>query len=334
MDIQMFLSNPLVQALAPIDAWSISDKDKRPLDIYALETYGKVAGCNPETPGATTTLQHLLDLVPNPPNLAFFLNCDTHDFVCLDVEKTCSDELKAAFQAMDFVYGETSLSGKGMHLWFPVPSNIVEFPDVAYKIKLREARGNYELLMRSHWVTFTGNQIASTHAPGAPTIEGVYAFLAKDAPKTSPKIAAAVEEICENLDEIPDIDYIMDLLLNKNPFKKIPEDYPDDNNKSRCDMSRYEYAYLCSRYDLLHKILKISRIANNGHVYTVDERWAILLECATRHLDHRDKHDEMRCGMPYLVYNTRAILMNVMTQEELDEINAALEAQEKDSDSK
>lgn len=324
MDLPAFLSNPLVQALAPINAWSISDKDKRPLDIFELETYGKVVGCNPEVPGATVTLNHLLELVPNPPNLAFFLNVDEHGYVCLDVEKTCSSELKTAFVAMDFVYGETSLSGKGLHLWFPTPQNINKFVDVMYKIKLRESRGNYELLMRSHWVTFTGNQITSSHLEGAPSIEQVYAFLAKETPKTSPKIATAVEEICDNLDEIPDIDYIMDLLLNKNPFMKMPEDYPDDNNATRCDMSRYEYAYLCSRYDLLRKILKLSRIQSNGHVYTIDERWAILLECATSYLEHRDKHDEMRCGMPYLVYNTRSVLMNCMTQDEADEIEAAL----------
>lgn len=330
MDMQAFLENPLIQALGSEEAWSISDKDKRPLDIFELETYHRVIGCRPDMAGSVVTLDHLLRLVPAPPNLAFFLNADVQGYVCLDVEKTCDEDLKRRFLAMPFVYGETSLSGKGLHLWFPMPSNIGNYPDVRHKIKLREQRGNYELLMRSHWVTFTGNMVDPPPAPTdaeALTIEGVYAELARHAPKSPAAIVNAACDSCADISQIPDIDYIMDLLLNRNPFEKMPEDFPDDNNAARCDMSRYEYAYISSRYRLLRMILKLSRIEGNGHVYTIDERWAILLECAVSFLDHREKHDQMRCGMPYLVYNTRSILMRVMDQSEVDTINAALAAQ-------
>lgn len=330
MDTQAFLENPLIQALAPEEAWSISDKDKRPLDIFELETYRRVVGCRPDMAGSMVTLDHLLRLVPTPPNLAFFLNADVQGYVCLDVEKTCDEELKRRFLAMPFVYGETSLSGKGLHLWFSMPDNIGAYPDVRHKIKLREPRGNYELLMRSHWVTFTGNMIEPAPASAdveIPTIEDVYVELARHAPKPPAAITGAACDSCADISQIPDIDYIMDLLLNRNPFEKMPEDFPDDNNAARCDMSRYEYAYISSRYRLLRMILKLSRIEGNGHVYTVDERWAILLECAVSFLDHREKHDQMRCGMPYLVYNTRSILMRVMDQTEVDAINAALAAQ-------
>ena len=330
MDMQAFLENPLIEALAQEEAWSISDKDKRPLDIFELETYRRVVGCRPDMPGSMVTLDHMLRLVPDPPNLAFFLNADVQGYVCLDVEKTCDEELKQRFLSMAFVYGETSLSGKGLHLWFPMPNNIGAYPDVRHKIKLRETRGKYELLMRSHWVTFTGNMVEPVPAPvGAETltIENVYADLARQAPKPPVSVTGAVCDGCADISQIPDIDYIMDLLLNRNPFEKVPEDFPDDNNAARCDMSRYEYAYISSRYRLLRMILKLSRIEGNGHVYTIDERWAILLECAVSFLDHREKHDQMRCGMPYLAYNTRSILMRVIRQDEVDAINAALAAQ-------
>ena len=330
MDMQAFLENPLIQALASEEAWSISDKDKRPLDIFELETYHRVIGCRPDMAGSMVTLDHLLRLVPTPPNLAFFLNADVQGYVCLDVEKTCDEDLKRRFLAMPFIYGETSLSGKGLHLWFPMPSNIGSYPDVRHKIKLREPRGNYELLMRSHWVTFTGNMVEPLPVPtdAEPlAIEDVYAELARHAPKPPAAIAGAACDNCADISQIPDIGYIMDLLLNRNPFGKMPEDFPDDNNAARCDMSRYEYAYISSRYRLLRMILKLSRIEGNGHVYTIDERWAILLECATSFLDHREKHDQMRCGMPYLAYNTRSILMRVINQDEVDAINAALAAQ-------
>lgn len=335
MDVQAFLENPLIEALAKEEAWSISDKDKRPLDIFELEVFHRVIGCRPDMPGATVTLDHLLRLAPTPPNLAFFLNADLQGYVCLDVEKTCDEDLKRRFRAMPFIYGETSLSGKGLHLWFPMPTNIGGFPDARHKIKLREPRGNYELLMRSHWVTFTGNQIERAEPPDGEeplTIEDVYAELALHTPKPVVALTGGIDDICSDISQIPDIDYIMGLLLDTNPFDRVPEDFPDDNNAARCDMSRYEYAYIASRYRLLRMILKLSRIEENGHVYTVDERWAILLECAVSFLEHREKHDELRCGMPYLVYNTRSILMRVMEQGEVDEIEAALAAQRDDLD--
>lgn len=303
ININQFLQNPLIKKLADYPNWAISSPNKVPMDMYNLKN-GIVSGCSPEIPYSMMTLHEINEHIQNVPNLAFYLNNDIHDVVCLDVEKTTSGPLKRKFLSTDYIYGERSLSGKGYHLWYNTPDNFYDFNNASQKIVLREEEGNYELLL-NHWVTFTGNTIKlNTQSSTDITIETIYESLAKQLEeKQIFKQNYTLEEI--NISNIP---YATEILsyLDKRLFNKTPQDYPDKNNITGYDMSRYEFSYMCSRYSNIKWFIE-NKLPNNITL-SLNDICTLMYKTAQDTLEYRDKHATLRNNQPWLFYTaTQAI---------------------------
>lgn len=298
---EAFRSNPAIDSIASIPRWSISNQHKVPMNMHRYEfEFETDRGASPYVPDTMRTLDEMRILIPNAKNYCFLLDPEDSP-LCIDIEPTCSDLLKASLSKLPALYRETSRSGNGIHLLLPngTDANLIdEFPNAASKTKLQASDRSHEIL-RAHWVTFTMNQIA------APTpTDADFNVLLKPLYSQATPPKASVDILCaEDIDisDIPDGDTILRILDDGSPYRKSPGDFSND-------MSRYERGLMCFIAKQMLDIMAIDRIQRNGHEYTEAERIALLHRAATSRLDHREKHETSRHGMPYLAYESASVL--------------------------
>ena len=125
-------------------------------------------------------LYELNTILPNAANYAFYLEADEDNFVVLDIEPSCPDNIKSEFLKMNPLYMETSMSGKGIHMIFEYPKHIMEkYPNAFNKSVFRGENHEYEILIDHHYVTFTGRQIPFTPNENPASFEDLFEKLAK-----------------------------------------------------------------------------------------------------------------------------------------------------------
>lgn len=287
-----FYDNPIVNAIADIPRWTVSDSDKMPINTRELMTTGRLWGAHAISDECLVTLDELTGFLPTAANNAFYLRAQTDGFLVLDIEKTCPPEIARKMLSIPSLYGELSMSGKGYHLVLPLPANFWDFPIATGKKVLKEAHGYYEILL-DHWVTFTRSPIPGgrlpdiDYAPGA--WENLYAELAKDAVEAP----VADFDFTAERPDIPRIDTILDLMTRRG-LEKALEDF-------RGDFSRYEFSTLGVLYNRLGPILIAIADAVPDAVFDASAKSWLIYEAATRLLPYRDKHEEIRNGMPLLL---------------------------------
>lgn len=306
-----FENNPVIQRIADVPMWTISDNKKMPIDVFQARYKGVISGCNIETPGSTTTLKGLFEMAREqgaqyPANAAFYLDVLRDNIVILDVEPSCPIDLQREFLKMEYLYAERSMSGKGLHLMFEVPENFNDFPDAANKVKIRDAQGRWEILL-NHWVTFTGNRVGGVAASVAQnkvkTIEDVYAKLAKEQKRTSEKLNDFTDfDPEESIQEIPHGEELVENLVyeKSQQYKKTLDDFNGDH-------SRYEYGFLGFKFNRL-LILTRNHRSFNDHAYSPEELITLLYAVAVECIPHRNKHDEERQGMPFLMWRAKDLV--------------------------
>lgn len=294
-DYPAFYNSDFVKNCGNIPKWTISDNTKRPLDISRLEYEGRIASAIAPQPPSLVTLDHLLKVMPQANNHAYYLVALTDKYVVLDIEPKCPEDVKNELLRMDFCYAETSMSGKGLHLVFPCPDCFYEYPDAMKKVVLKEEHGWYEILL-DHYVTFTRQ--ATNHTPGNVSFEPFFRELCAKQVFCDKK---EVDISGETPDDIPDQDYILSSLIYGSTYKKTPDDFHGD-------MSKYEFGMTGFLNRKLSKLLDTLVIQQNGHEYTDNER-AWLIYCTLQELlPHRDKHDTERDGLPLLLYDAKNII--------------------------
>ena len=296
-----FYQHPLIQSIARNPKWSMSDQNKRPIDMFELEKNGIIRGCEPELQGAMTTLPHMIEFWPMPNNHAYYLDIETDGFAVLDIEPSCPTALKQKFLKMPYIYAETSLSGKGLHLVFPTPKNYNDFPIAKTKQKMQEKHRHYEILLQ-HWVTFTRNMLppSDNTNPDDDGWEKLYAEMAITQ-KENDEAIIQFQMKQQDLSNIPDSDVILNLLIDSNPYNRTLSDFQNDNSK-------YEMGMVAHKYRRMLLLFQSSMIKKNNHVYTPAERVALLFEIAKACIEHRPKHDELRHKMPWLMYLSKCVV--------------------------
>lgn len=300
----LFYNNEIIKQFGKQSKWSISTKDKMPIDMYILKTFGIVRGCCTTTPYAMCTLDESIQTVPYSSNHAYFLDCLVDKYIVLDIEKICKPKYVHKFMQLPYVYAERSLSKKGRHLLLPLPRNFDKFPIAKNKVKLQEPKGQYELLM-DHWVTFTRDTITSFSNPTGTNLTGdwdlwdeLYENLATQAKKVeSPTID--YDNLDNTYKNIPRHNEIINILVNGNQYQRTPQDFLRRDGSP--DMSRYEAGFLTHKYNKLRMLLATD-IVDQSHDYDTQDQICLLAEIARRGLEHRAKHDQKRVGLPYLVY--------------------------------
>lgn len=291
-DFPEFYENEFIKAIAPNEKWTVSDKNKVPIDMYALINEEKIWGMSLDRGyNPFVDLKTLNEILPNAANNAYYLDALSDGFVILDIEPICPDAIKNELIKMPYVYGETSMSGKGYHLAFPLPDLIKKYPAAINKLALKHENKYFEILM-NHMVTFTRNVLpARSPEYKLSDFENIFELLASKATET---IISNVDIKIEDMDtdNIPYFDNIMNVLENQT-YGKIAEDFGND-------LSRYEFGCIGFYSKLLSRLLPDSKYKD--HTYTDEEKALILYSIATKKIPHRDKHESVRNGMPWLLY--------------------------------
>lgn len=292
-DFPEFYNNSVVKELAYNEKWTVSDNTKRPIDMHALIHEEKIwglafdRGYNP-----MITLDELCRILPNAANNTYYLDALTDKIVVLDVEPKCPDVIKERILKLPYLYGETSVSGKGYHLLFRLPEDILEkYPNAASKLSLKEQHGYYEILL-NHMILFTRNALPATDdQTGLTEFRNMFELLAiQQKPAESSDLQIEMDEM--NIDDIPYYHVLMPA-LKAQIYGKTPKDFYDD-------MSKYEFGMTGFYYRKLSSLL--TNGAYKDHVYTDNEKAMILYKLTSEKLPYREKHDQKRNNMPWLLY--------------------------------
>lgn len=311
-----FYSNPVIQAIAGIPRWTVSDSEKVPINMRELMSTGRIWGAHEVSDECLVTLPELTGFLPNAANHAYHLNAQIDGFVVLDIEKTCPPEIAAELLQLPNLYAELSMSGKGHHLVMPLPTNFWDYPIATAKKKLQERHGWYEVLLH-HWVTFTRRvtpPVVPTHdlvlaetlsaenlavniSPSSTITadtelrpwEALYASLAELAVET-PVVAF---DMTGSRPDVPRIDQIIDLMTRRGLDKTI-DDFHGDH-------SRFEFSVLGILYNRLAPIMVAIQSAEPDAVYDESVKAWLVYEAAAQLLPYREKHDETRNGLPLLL---------------------------------
>lgn len=299
-----FLSSAAAETLGPMPDWTVSDADKRPIDLGSLQDRLVLWGARPNDPTATVTLADLVRILPDARNAAFHLDSETSGLCVLDVEPTCPADERAPMLAFPYLWAETSMSGHGIHLVLPVPKAISQDPDAASSLAVKDPKGRYEVLL-CHWVTFTGNPLAAPAANPMGSMKAWEAFaadLVERAPNRS--VHDSLGPMDPNLEPVRDLSWMMarDLAIQR-PYPKGPSDFDGD-------MSRFEFGFLSWTARRLRAVL-----TGLGVELDLDMEAMLLWDCAKARLDYRPKHDELRVGIPWLLYQARNAIASMELQE-------------------
>jgi hypothetical protein len=304
-----FYTNPIIGAIADLPRWTVSDSDKVPINMRELMSTGRLWGAHEISGECLVTLEDMVSFLPNASNNAFYLRAQTDGFLVLDIEKTCPPEIAQELLKLPNLYAERSMSGKGYHLVLPLPKNFWDYPIATGKKVLQEEHGWYEILL-DHWVTFTRNVLPSPelfHDAEPDAWENLYAKLA----------ALAVEAPTAEFDfanerpDIPRVDQILDLMTRR-PLEKNLEDFNGDD-------SRFEFSTLGVLYNRMGPILVAIKDAEPDAVLDESVKSWLIYEAATRMIVHREKHDEIRNGLPLLLNAAVALVARRLGDKAIEE---------------
>lgn len=295
-----FLDSYVYKVLGDFPSWTISDKDKRPIDIGYLEWEGKIRGASPADPGATVKLSELKDIVPDAANAAFMLDSDLHEVCILDVEPKCPNDERTPFFDFPYLWVETSMSGHGLHFVLPVPKAIKDDPYANSRAAIKDADKRYEILL-NHWVTFTRNEIEPTSNPDGDwdAWEAFAKHLVESAPKSA--VIASGLELIDVLKDHPQKTQNWDKIVEYAQVRAYEKDPADFNN----DMSRYEFGYISHLYRQV-KALAIND--QTRYEYDANELAWLTYDAAREVIPWRPKHNEFRVGLPWLLYQSKMIV--------------------------
>lgn len=299
-----FYENPFIKSIKDNKRWTISTncidektgrKKKMPLDINAMIFEDRFAGATFSDEKCLTDLDTICKYVPDAMNNTYYLDALIDGFVVLDIEPKCPVEIKNKLLQLNYAYGEISMSGQGIHLIFPLPDCISEYPIAQKKLALREKNGYYEILL-NHYITFTRNIIQP--ATGNGDFISVFRELAMQQTEQAEAKDISISDL--EPDDIPMKDTIVSL-LSRSRYKKTIKDFDNDD-------STYEFAYIGFLHYKLKNILKTYAVRQNKHNYDDNDKAWILYEVAQQVLPSRAKHKEMRTGLPWLLFIAKQVI--------------------------
>lgn len=288
-----FYSHPLIQELSCYKRWTISTNNKIPVDMCVIRDYKRIAGAKYQDERSLVTLDEVLDIIPCAANHAFFLDCVDCNYVVLDIEPKCPDEIKKQLLNLNYIYGEISMSGKGYHSVFPLPKSYRDYPVLQTKKVLKEEHGFFEILL-NHYVTFTRKMLPD--ATGKADFDDLFKSMAQVQKETIRNDNITFE----NANTEPDIPHRDELIsvLNRVTLKKSFDG----------DYSRYEFSYAKKVYCTLQEILTTVKPYKNIEYNATQKAWLIYIALKNI-LEYRPKHDSLRNGVPWLLFVAQEVII-------------------------
>lgn len=292
-----FTKNPVIRELARSPRWSMSDRDKRPLSMYAVKNLENWYGASTAKPQDMWPLAKIAENYPTTTNVAFWLKSKDCGYAVVDIEKTCPVKLMATLiWGLRWEYAEVSLSGRGYHLIIRRPVDLIaKYPDAA-KAAIKEKHGYFEILL-NHWVTFSMEPRASgpltqphpvLERRANELLENLFASQKPSRPRTWVMGDMPLPEIPEKLEQsIPSM------------LETQSDIFDHDEKSETMDKSRRDWVIACKAVQLVQAAMPgadenaIALVAANLLRKYMPDR--------TPHL-WRDKYDDMRGDEPYLEY--------------------------------
>lgn len=322
-DFPEFYQNPVIQKLSANKRWTVSTtkeitwengkkKNKMPIDMYELMHNNRIWGCAWDRGHhPLVDLPTLCETIPTAVNNTYRTDAYEDNIVILDVENRCPEHLKRRFLELPYKYGEISMSGKGLHLVFDFPKDIFEkYPNAITKASLQSEDKDYEIIIADHFITFTRNVL-----PPANKEQNVKEFLQlferlcqiqnKSVQVDTIRIDDIGTEQIERFEEI-----IED--LKKEEYKKSVKDF-EYKNKTGYDRSSYEYFASRFYYTCLKKLLQTKY---KDTAYTDEEKAIIVYHIVSQKIPYREKHDETRAKMPWLLFIATRMIAKTDKQEQ------------------
>lgn len=157
MAFETLRESPLWNRIAHLERWcaTMPGKPKIPVDMGSWGDF-RLRGNRHGDATDCWGLPELLDAVPAGSPVAFRLDVAEAGVLVADIEPGCDPSVVDALMAAPWLYGEASLSGRGLHLVFDA-DDLAQHLDVDAE-RVRSANGDHEYLQK-HWVTFTGKAV-------------------------------------------------------------------------------------------------------------------------------------------------------------------------------
>ena len=312
---EKFFHNPLIQKIKDEKYWTVSDKMKRPLDANELNKGEfKLASFQDGNPLVSLTeLQNNKNLIAT--NRAYWLHSKENHVIALDIEKTATPEFKKMLLKLPCDYAETSMSGLGIHMLIEIPNEAIDesskylFNEISV---LKTPNKDLEIVFNNHFITLTKQQITfirreETNKNHTKQLARFLSFLVEmdEKNKEKRKKAKELKASLTNTDELSDFGKLLIHRLKEIDFNKTPENY---NN----DLSSYEIGMAVFYAGQIEKIIKnivkdknTKYLKNDAKNFTDEESILVVYNILSEKLDYREKHDEFRDGMPWLMYRAK-----------------------------
>lgn len=331
-----FYGNDFIRRIGQDRLWTISDKDKRPMNMRALLDYGRYWGARiEEADSQLLTLAEMYHRAPWAANCAYHFDALTTETILIDIESTCPPKIAHRLLALsrDALYSETSMSGRGYHLVLDLPESLRKLPHLINKRKIRHPQGWYEILL-DHWVTFTRNPIDANLLAAAVDnpanaglgIDNVIAELNSAIsvrPSASNEVSYDMARILP--DELDENVQAMDTSLYEIVCNNFRSNYAKGLDDFNGDFSSWEFSQLA--FIARNVAFYFSEAFNQGVIDDVpsyDWITRIVYLVAQEVIAHRDKHDGERNNMPYMLYQA-ARCVEIVELPGIDRIRAQVD---------
>lgn len=335
-----FLSYPLIQYLGQFNRWTFSDNEKRPMSVRAyLETAQyKLANFENATPDTypLVTLFQLESIQPQPmyDNRAFLFQSKFDYTIMIDVEKDATDEMKLWAINFPAHYVEAS-KNNGVHVLINIPKEII--PDeYLYLFDLTIIKNKdleYEVIMNRHYCTFTKRIIPCNYADFLNNeehkqrllllLKGLAELKSKEELEQKQKIKNALtykniskeenNELLETFNEYIEEALHEEQIKTKN---KVTLEKCTNAKTGKVDHSDYEYKTAKRIVRFYYKYYKHQQQTAKRNMIPTDGFHKSLMQLEVGDFIHlayqatvdivpnREKHQELRNGLPYLLYVT------------------------------
>lgn len=315
--------SPLIKSLAKNKAWTVSTSKKMPINFNEYMTSGRIKGASKKN-DPFVKLEDIINFEPlgRQTNLTVKLNASENSIILLDIEPHAPVETKKELlENFPYEYGEFSRNG-GIHLLTYVPDELITSEN-AYlfeETKIQHESTDWEVMF-NHYITFTRYQF-KPHRNGDMKIEEnmrkMTDFLSEivemDKDKREARLEARLKIKQFNLeDKSEGYDFIKSYVDEDVLKRKL--DATDESrfyyeNKSGVDMSRYEASIISQINSYLINVRNVvetqSALFSSKNIEVTDSDLVMLAyDLVKDYLEPREKHDTLRIGIPYLLYQTR-----------------------------
>lgn len=334
----VFAANFLVDHLKDEPMWTMSSRDKRPIDAKVFLESNAIEDAYLDGPSPLVTLPELdADDRLQAVNRAYRLHAKDNRVIAIDVEPEATDAMKEMVLNFPSHYTELSMNG-GVHLFIMVPEDLVDdhnrymFDDLSvFKEPIPDGENrpaHFEVIFNDHYITFTKRMLTQkpcvNYATDPQAKAQLKAFLDNivkiDAQKRADRELAKqykVELFEHSMEpeQLERIETFTELIAFDTPKQQAGEkqasDYGGDNSRYEMSTASFIAAHVIKKHRMAKGTLSFSELASKlkepDLIYAV---YHIIKDI----LPYREKHDEYRDDLPWLMYTSKGAYEYIKAQ--------------------